>query len=103
MALFDFPSPSSTSDRRFTTSTPLQRLFFLNSDFIARQSERLTEAVSRESGEEARIRRVYKVLFGRDPLPKELALGREFLRGKAHTWPEYTQMLLASNELLYVK
>jgi hypothetical protein len=103
MALFDFPSPSSTADRRFATSTPLQRLFFLNSDFIARQAESLTEIVSREPGEEARIRRLYKILFGRDPLPKELALGREFLREKANTWPEYAQALLASNEFLYVK
>ena len=103
MALFDFPSPSSTADRRFTTSTPLQRLFFLNSDFIARQAESLAKIVSRESSEEARIRRVYKILFGRDPLPKELALGRDFLRRKANTWPEYTQVLLGSNEFLYVK
>jgi Protein of unknown function (DUF1553) len=103
MALFDFPSPSSTADRRFATSTPLQRLFFLNSDFIARQAESLTEIVSREPGEEARIRRLYKILFGRDPLPKELALGREFLREKANSWPEYAQALLASNEFLYVK
>ena len=103
MALFDFPSPSSTADRRFSTSTPLQGLFFLNSDFIALQAESLTKTVLRESGEEARIRRVYKVLFGRDPLPEELALGREFLGRKANTWPDYTQVLLASSEFLYVK
>lgn len=103
MALFDFPSPSSTADRRFTTSTPLQRLFFLNSDFMARQSEGLAASVATESGEETRIRRVYKIVFGRDPLPAELAAGREFLRGRANAWAEYTQVLLASNEFLYVK
>ena len=103
MALFDFPSPSSTADRRFATSTPLQRLFFLNSDFIARQSESLAAVVAREPGEEARIRRVYKILFGRDPDGKELSAGREFLRAWANAWPEYTQVLLASNEFLYVK
>ena len=59
--------------------------------------------VAKEAGEEARIRRAYKILFGRDPLPKELAAGREFLRGKANAWPEYTQVLLASNEFLYVR
>ncbi len=103
MALFDFPSPSSTADRRFTTSTPLQRLFFLNSDFVARQAEGLAAAVKREPGDEARIRRIYKLLYARDPLPEELAAGREFLRGKTNAWPEYAQVLLASNEFLYIK
>jgi hypothetical protein len=102
MALFDFPSPSSTADRRFSTSTPLQRLFLLNSEFVARQSEGVAAAAG-QGGEPERIRRVYRILFGREPLPRELAAGQEFLRGKANAWPEYTQVLLASNEFLYVK
>jgi hypothetical protein len=103
MALFDFPNPSSTASQRFTTSTPLQRLFFLNSDFIARQAQGLAAVVAKEAAEEARIRRTYKILFGRDPAGKELVIGREFLAGRANAWPEYTQALLASNEFLYVK
>ena len=63
----------------------------------------LAAVVAREPGEEARIRRAYRILFSRDPLPRELVIGREFLRGKANAWPEYTQALLSSNEFLYVK
>jgi len=36
LALFDFPDPSASSERRNVTNVPLQRLFFMNSDFMAR-------------------------------------------------------------------
>lgn len=104
MQLFDFPNPASTADRRFTTSTPLQRLFFLNSEFIARQAEALAQSVIRsERADAARIRRLYQVLFSRDPVRGEISMGQEFLRSSGNAWPQYTQTLLASNEFLYVK
>ena len=103
LALFDFPSPSSTADRRFATATPLQRLFFLNSEFVARQAEGLASRVKTEPTDGAKIRQIYRILFSRDPEPSEVELGERFLKGKPGALPEYTQTLLASNEFLYVK
>ena len=36
---FDFPNPSLTAERRFSTNVPLQSLYFMNSDFVHRQAE----------------------------------------------------------------
>lgn len=40
---FDFPNPSISASRRFITSVPLQRLYFMNSDFVYNAAVRLAE------------------------------------------------------------
>ena len=50
---FDFPSPSLTAERRFSTNVPLQSLYFMNSDFVTARAEsfvrRLGKLVSPDS------------------------------------------------------
>ena len=48
LQLFDFPSPNLSAEKRFTTTVPLQRLFFMNSDFMQQQGERLARRVAPE-------------------------------------------------------
>jgi hypothetical protein len=103
MTLFDFPNPAASAEQRFGTSTPLQRLFFLNSDFVIKQAETFAARLAHEPGDEARIHKAYEILFGREPLPKELQMGEAFLQSKPGAWPEYAQVLLSSNEFLFVK
>ena len=105
MTLFDFPNPTAISETRFETSTPLQRLFFLNSAFLTRLSEALVARLDSGGGDPApaRIRQIYRILFGRNPTTEELRLGRRFLRKNEKSWPEYARVLLSSNEFLYVK
>jgi hypothetical protein len=103
MTLFDFPNPAASAEQRFGTSTPLQRLFFLNSDFVIKQAEAFATRLAPEPGEPARIRKAYQILFGREPLPQEVQMGEEFLRSKPGAWPEFAQVLLSSNEFLFVK
>ena len=55
LQLFDFPSPSQTAEQRFSTNVPLQRLFFMNSDFVQQHAERLAERVADEPDDAARI------------------------------------------------
>ncbi|HUQ68678.1 MAG TPA: PSD1 and planctomycete cytochrome C domain-containing protein, partial [Planctomycetaceae bacterium] len=43
LARFDFPDPNVHSDGRTETTTPLQKLFVLNSPFMQRQAESLTD------------------------------------------------------------
>jgi hypothetical protein len=83
LQLFDFPSPSQTAEQRFTTNVPLQRLFFMNSDFVQQHAERLAADVADAADDEARITAVYRRIFGRAPSARELAAGREFLAGEA--------------------
>jgi hypothetical protein len=83
LQLFDFPSPSQTAEQRFSTNVPLQRLFFMNSDFMQQHAEKLAEGVADEPDDAARIEKVYRKLFGRAPTAEEVATGREFLQAEA--------------------
>jgi hypothetical protein len=68
----------------------------------------LADRVSSEAGESAerRIRRLYELLLDRHPEPDEVTLALAYLEqpsnGKASRWESYAQVLLASNEMLYV-
>ena len=79
LQLFDFPSASQSAEKRFSTNVPLQRLFFMNSDFMQQQAEHLAERVAAEPTDEARIQKAYRLIFGRAATPAEVAAGREFL------------------------
>jgi hypothetical protein len=49
LQLYDFPSPKMHSPMRETTTSPLQQLFIMNSDFIREQSESLVAVVTSAS------------------------------------------------------
>ncbi len=46
---FDFPNPSLTAERRFSTNVPLQSLYFMNSPFVQRQAEALVKRLATET------------------------------------------------------
>jgi hypothetical protein len=109
LALFDFPDPNAHSARRQETTTPLQKLFVLNSPFMAAQAAALVDRVGREvagggpDANQRRIRRAYLLLYGRAASEAEARLGLAFLAGGGPTrWRQYAQVLLAANEMLYV-
>ncbi len=80
LQLFDFPNPNLSAEKRFTTTVPLQRLFLMNSDFIQLQAEELAKRVAGEADNTARIRKVYRITFGREPKEQEIQHGLEFLK-----------------------
>ena len=105
LGLFDFPNPNRTSPQRFGTNTPLARAcFFLNSDMLMSQAEALDERLESDVGTnvDARIRHGYRLVFGRVPTGKELALTRRFVTNSDDGWPRLAQTWLISNEFLYV-
>jgi hypothetical protein len=103
LALFDFPNPNSTSEQRLQTTVPLQKLFFMNSPFVIDQSTALAARVAANaSSDDQRITATYRFVLQRDPTPEERRLAREFIGGNANAWPEYTQVLLSSNEFTYL-
>lgn len=112
LAMFDFPDPNAHSASRSQTTTPLQKLFVLNSPFAVKQAEFFAERLQKETesipNSDARIRidRAYRLLFSRPATDDEIRLGVSFVNqpdtdAKAR-WNEYAQVLLASNELLFV-
>jgi len=104
LSLFDFPDPNFTSEGRITTDTPLQRLYFLNSEFIINQAQAIVsrlETVS-SAGDEMKIRQAYQWLFQREPTPDEVQTGLKFLQSGSNKWPQYAQALMSSSEFIVV-
>ena len=93
LRLFDFPDPNLTADRRPVTSVPLQQLFVLNSDFMARQAKALAARVTATGTDEAaRIRTAFRLLYGRPPTAREVELGTAAIFADVDT-PEALELL----------
>jgi hypothetical protein len=111
---FDYPDANVHAEKRSVTSTPAQKLFMLNSPFMLQQAKALAERLHHDApaDDAARIDRAYRLVFARPPEPEELSLGLGFLHGPAPAvdgatpaptrWEQYAQILLASNEAMYV-
>jgi hypothetical protein len=79
---FDFPSPAASAAKRFTTTVPLQRLFLMNSDFMQIRAEQVAKAVEDEPDSRARIRKIYSLVYGREPSEQEVSKGLDYVRSE---------------------
>jgi cytochrome c553 len=108
LRLFDFPDPNITSGGRTVTTVPLQQLFVLNSEFMVRNAKALVARLQSgpDQDDAGRIRRAFLLLYGRPATEPELRLGLAFLHGDKDgglsRWEQYAQVLLSTNEFLYV-
>jgi hypothetical protein len=109
LRLFDFPDANVTADKRVVTTVPQQQLFALNSDFMVAQAKAFAARVEKLGKTDAeRVTAAYRLAFGRAPEASELELAERFLKlpprsdDKLTRWQQYAQVLLASNELMYV-
>ncbi|HEU0008665.1 MAG TPA: DUF1549 and DUF1553 domain-containing protein [Verrucomicrobiae bacterium] len=105
---WDYPDANVHAEKRSATTTPMQKLFVLNSPFMIARASALAARVKRETSgnETVRIENAYQLLFARPPDRAERAAALEFLRkrdeGPMTRWEQFAQVLLASNEMLYV-
>ena len=114
LQVFDFPNPSFTAEQRFSTNVPLQRLYFMNNEFVYAEAGKLAERVYSQPNETARITEAYRLLYGRAPTAKEIEMGLQFLKTTAEkpgntvngepvtAWREYARVLLSANEFEFV-
>ncbi len=106
LRLYDFPDPTSHSPARLETTTPLQQLYVLNSNFMARQAAALTTRVRREQSGDvgAQVSRAYELLVGRGPSATQLARSTEFLTGSPtnERWQQFAEVLLATNAMQFI-
>ena len=103
LALFDFPNPSASSAQRVVTNVPLQRLFFLNSDFVLHQSEALAARVRSAGSDTDRIREAYRLSYAREAADSDVRDGLDFLAAAGGDgWTQYAQVLLGSNEFAFI-
>lgn len=115
LRLFDFPDPNLTSERRVSTTVPMQQLYLLNSSFVVNQARELARRTVGDGKLEdrPRIEQTYQLLFQRPPTENELRIGQSFLQAtlpkeisasdvKLTAWEQYTQALLGTNEFAFV-
>ncbi len=119
---FDAPDGNATTPRRITTTTPTQALLLINGAWALARSrafaDRLERAVSSSADNHDRIVLAYRLAFGREPEPAELAQAVAFLDHQADLGRapamrsngtveqmavrDFCHVLLNSNEFLYV-
>ena len=98
LQLFDFPPPNISAEKRFTTTVPLQRLFLMNSDFVQLEAEALYKRAAAEPDNRARIRKLYNVVYGRDPKESEIQIALDYLKTEPAKELEETQKLAKEKE-----
>jgi len=109
LSLFDFPDANATADKRSSTTVPQQQLFALNSPFMVERAKAFAARAekSTKTGTD-RIAAAYRLAFGRTPDSQEAELAKRFLElpprkeDKLTRWQQFAQVLLASNEMMYV-
>jgi hypothetical protein len=107
--LFDFPDPNVTSATRPVTTIPQQQLFVLNSEFMIEQAQAFAKRLETGGGsDKQKIVRAFELAFNRPPTAEETQVGIAFLNEPAGKddrltrWEQYAQVLLGTNEFLYV-
>ena len=108
LMLFDYPDANVHAEKRSVTTTAIQKLFVLNSPFLLERARALAERVASDAEESdaTRVQRAYQLLFAREPQREELRLALAFLKHPGapgmSRWEQYAQILLGSNEMMYV-
>ncbi len=110
--LFDFGDATSPQGKRGATTVATQALFLLNSPFVERQAAGLAARIGQESKEARRVERAYLAILARPPKPGEIDEGVSYVHGLTSRWADkfdstkawrsFYQMLMASNEFIYV-
>ena len=110
LRLFDFPIMRATVPERGTSIVPQQFLFLMNSPFMVDRAKALSKRLENDFADDSeRIGRAYRLLFGRSPSDEETGLALRFLRAESPSgmeltpWERYGQVLMSSNEFMYVR
>jgi hypothetical protein len=105
LRLHDVPDATTHCPGRVRTTTPLQGLFVLNSPLVLAQSAALVRRLKADVAGSAKehVRQAYLRLYGRPATAAQLRLAVEFLQGRDDAaWEEYAQVLLGSNEFVFI-
>jgi len=111
LRLFDFPSAWLSSSHRTITTIPQQQLFLMNGKFMVKLARAFAQNIPLVEDNEACIERTFQLIFTRPLSETEKNLALKFLqedRREDHSsqltrWEQYVQILLSSNEFMYVR
>jgi Protein of unknown function (DUF1553)/Protein of unknown function (DUF1549)/Planctomycete cytochrome C len=104
---FDFPDPTTTSPRRDQTTVAPQALFLMNHPFVIGAADGILHraSITASNDADARVERLYRLIYNRPPGDPERVLARGFLGrlpAEPDRWRSFAQALLMANEFVYV-
>ena len=101
---FDYPDANVHAAGRVVTTTPMQKLYLLNSPFVAARASRLA-AYAGDAPLEEGLNRIFRRVLSRLPDEGERAQSVRYFqesRGQSDpSWAGFAQVLLCSNAFLY--
>jgi hypothetical protein len=98
---FDCPDAALAVPRRNVSTTALQALNLLNSNFVIRQSACFAERLAHEAGPDPahQAQRAFRLAFGRSPSDRERAASIALI--KSHGAAAFCRALYNANEFVY--
>ena len=100
--LYDFPDVTQRSQRQVTT-TPLQQLLVLNSEWFEYQAKSLAQRVHHICDSREKIQALYRRTLQRNRTPRELDQAQAYRDTRDTHIIEYTQAPLVTNEFIYLR
>ena len=98
---FDCPDASMVVPKRSRSTTPLQALNLLNSQFIMQQADLFAERLEHEAPDHAsQVIRAWKLCFQRDPTARELTDSTQFIEQQG--LQQFTRAVLNTNEFVFI-
>jgi len=99
--LFDFPSPTQTAPNRDVTTSTLQQVFLMNSEFMQNLSAAAVKnATTKITGQPQQVAALYRQVLARNPTPAETEAALAYLQ--KGTQVLFAQILLSTNEEIFL-
>lgn len=113
LRVFDFANPDVSNAQRPKTTVPQQALFAMNAPFVLEQVHRLAARaeVAGEADPAKRVQALYRIVLARQAESEEVELALKFIQSppeadqaasKLSPWEQYAQVLLSTNEFVFV-
>ncbi len=110
---FDLASPEQHTAQRFQTTVPQQALYLMNNAFVAERARGVVvrDEVAKITNPAARTAAIYRAILSRSPTADEAAFAATFVQeatkvkptgNQLSAWEQFAQVLLLSNEFLFV-
>jgi cytochrome c553 len=107
---FDFASPDASAERRPFTTVPQQALFGMNAPFMMEQAKALAARADGAATPEGRAAKLVQLALARPAEAAEIAAALRFVRAAEQSpdrsqltpWQQYAQVLLLTNEFIFV-
>ncbi|MDB4731782.1 DUF1553 domain-containing protein [bacterium] len=100
--VFDCPDASQVVPQRSRSTTPLQALSLMNSEFIMQQAKFFSERLQKDAmSPNEQIKLAFRLCFNREPTSQEMSASSTFVNSEGI--PLFCRALLNANEFLFVQ